>query len=1210
VPHSHRPDRPAPRRRPHRPRLELLEDRTVLSPLQAGPLAIQASEGLLYNGAVTTFTDANKSDTAANFTATITWGDTTNSQGTITGSNGRFTVSGQHTYAEQGNFPMSVLVQQDNGVSLNIGGPPAWTPLAANLAPAVTSDGAPVRGRAQLAAAAGADGTIYAIGGLVQTIYGGLVRTDEVDAYNPASQTWTQFPSLPSNRWALGATTGTDGTIYAIGGLTGAAGDYFHEADAYNPTTRTWTRIADLPNRIGVYLAAATGADGTIYAIGGFQTGEVDAYNPQTQTWTVLPPLPSPRGFLGAVAGTDGTIYAIGGTPFNGTISNEVDAYNPSTQTWTVLPSLPSARYGLAAAVGKDGTIYAIGGSTVSASGSTEVDAYNPVTQTWTVLGQSLPNPREMLAAATGADGTIYAMGGDNFSGDSNEVDTYLPPGKGANTATVADPAVTASGTPFTTPGPILSGQTVATFTDPAGAEPLGDYGATIDWGDQSTPTGGSITYDSGTGQFTVQGSHTYAQNGAYSITVTIAHESAPPATVSYTAQIGNVKPTASITGPTTGVTGQSLTFTVSATDPIPSLDAAGFDYTLHWGDGSQDTTVPASAGNGSGVPVGHAFPAGTFTVQVTATDQDHNSGTASLGVTVSPADTTTAVSASASAPAWGQNVTFTATVMPVAPGGGTPTGPVTFYDGSTALGTATLQVVNGIDQAVFSTSALEVGGHTITAFYGGDGNYNASTSGGVAETVGKATPAVTWDNPADITYGTALGAAQLDATANVPGSFAYTPGAGAVLNAGPGQVLSALFTPGDTAHYGSVTQSVVLTVRQASTATALAVSAPTPLAGVDAVALTASVTITAPGSGALTGSVDFYDVTAGKDLGSASLVNGVATLQAGPFAAGAHALTATYSGDPNFFGSSGTASLTALAPASLSGTVFEDFNNDGQVDFGEQGIGGVSITLTGTDDQGHAVSLSQGTDGDGAYVFLNLRPGSYYLTKATQPSGYTPGIDSVGTAGGKLSAGDQFFVQLAKGVDGLNYNYGGRPAAGGPIQGGQTAGIGFWNNTKGQALILALNGGAGTQLGDWLAATLPDLYGQNAGANDLAGKTNADVAALFQRDFLQKGQKLDAQVLATALAVYATNATLDSTQVAAAYGFTVRGDGVGTASVNVGSNGAAFGAADNTTMTVLDLLLAADAQAVNGVLYGGNAALRNKANNVFSAVNQAGAVG
>ena len=73
---------------------------------------------------------------------------------------------------------------------------------------------------------------------------------------------------------------------------------------------------------------------------------------------------------------------------------------------------------------------------------------------------------------------------------------------------------------------------------------------------------------------------------------------------------------------------------------------------------------------------------------------------------------------------------------------------------------------------------------------------------------------------------------------------------------------------------------------------------------------------------------------------------------------------------------------------------------------------------------------------------------------------------------------------------------------------------------------------------------------------------------------------------------------------------FTVSGTGLGTDTVNVGSNGDAFGVANNSTLTLLDLLLAADAQAVNGVLYNGNATKRNEANTVFSAVNQAGGIG
>jgi hypothetical protein len=296
-----------------------------------------------------------------------------------------------------------------------------------------------------------------------------------------------------------------------------------------------------------------------------------------------------------------------------------------------------------------------------------------------------------------------------------------------------------------------------------------------------------------------------------------------------------------------------------------------------------------------------------------------------------------------------------------------------------------------------------------------------------------------------------------------------------------------------------------------------------------------------------------------------------------------------------------------AAAPSSLSGLVFADFNDDGQVDFGEQGIPGVPITLTGTDDLGDTVSLSQTTDGDGTYVFLNLRPGSYTITETQQPAGYTPGINSVGTGGGTVSGAQFTGISLVAGEDAMNYNYGEQPAATGAVHSGQTAGIGFWNNKNGQALIKALNGGAGTQLGDWLAATFPHMFGAQSGSNDLAGQCNAYIATFFQGRFVVHGQKLDAQVLATALAVYVTDPILDNTGVATQYGFSVGGNGVATSTYNIGSNGAAFQVANNTTMTVMEILLAADSQAVNGVLYNGDTNKRNQANNVFSSINEAG---
>ena len=81
-----------------------------------------------------------------------------------------------------------------------------------------------------------------------------------------------------------------------------------------------------------------------------------------------------------------------------------------------------------------------------------------------------------------------------------------------------------------------------------------------------------------------------------------------------------------------------------------------------------------------------------------------------------------------------------------------------------------------------------------------------------------KVTPTITWATPAPITYGTALSGTQLNATASVPGSFAYNPAAGTVLGVGS-QTLSVTFTPTDTVDYTTATGTVTLVVNPAPSA-------------------------------------------------------------------------------------------------------------------------------------------------------------------------------------------------------------------------------------------------------------------------------------------------------------------------------------------------------------------------------------------------------
>src|SRR5262249_48620738 len=96
----------------------------------------------------------------------------------------------------------------------------------------------------------------------------------------------------------------------------------------------------------------------------------------------------------------------------------------------------------------------------------------------------------------------------------------------------------------------------------------------------------------------------------------------------------------------------------------------------------------------------------------------------------------TTSVTSNTNPSVFGQSVTFAATVHAVNSGVGTPTGIVTFKDGTATLGTGTL---NGKAQATFSIATLFVGSHSITATYGGSTIFATSTSTVLTQNVNQA---------------------------------------------------------------------------------------------------------------------------------------------------------------------------------------------------------------------------------------------------------------------------------------------------------------------------------------------------------------------------------------------------------------------------------------------------------------------------------------
>jgi hypothetical protein len=192
------------------------------------------------------------------------------------------------------------------------------------------------------------------------------------------------------------------------------------------------------------------------------------------------------------------------------------------------------------------------------------------------------------------------------------------------STAVISDLAVNPTGgfAFSAVEGALSSSQTLATFTDPGGAEALADYSANIAWGDNST-SAGTITYDTTTGTFTVSGSHTYAEESSYEITVTLSHDTAPAAVATDTASVGDAA--------LTGSSGASLSSTENVagsltlatfTDANSGAPASDFLATIGWGDGTTTPGVVSGSGGSYSVAGTHTYAEdGGYSLTITVTD-------------------------------------------------------------------------------------------------------------------------------------------------------------------------------------------------------------------------------------------------------------------------------------------------------------------------------------------------------------------------------------------------------------------------------------------------------------------------------------------------------------------------------------------------------------------------------------------------------------
>jgi N-acetylneuraminic acid mutarotase len=184
------------------------------------------------------------------------------------------------------------------------------------------------------------------------------------ELYTPRTNTWRAAAFLQTPRYRFAAALGKDGRVYAIGGWDGNHALY--SVEAYSPRTNTWAYAPSLPLAERA-PAAAVDRRGRIIVVGGDNAADTGtAYYNSTFIysnggWSNGTPMPTAREDLGAARGADGQIYAVGGYNSGGYLAT-TEAYNPDTNTWSIVGSLPLKICCAGVVAVATGQIYAIGG--------------------------------------------------------------------------------------------------------------------------------------------------------------------------------------------------------------------------------------------------------------------------------------------------------------------------------------------------------------------------------------------------------------------------------------------------------------------------------------------------------------------------------------------------------------------------------------------------------------------------------------------------------------------------------------------------------------------------------------------------------------------------------------------------------------------------------------------------------------------------------
>ncbi|OYV85888.1 MAG: hypothetical protein B7Z73_12710, partial [Planctomycetia bacterium 21-64-5] len=458
--------------------------------------------------------------------------------------------------------------------------------------------------------------------------------------------------------------------------------------DAFDGTTATATSTATVDDAplTGVSSAAATGGvegvtagtlsgatftdANTSAAASDFTVTSVN-WGDSTSATTGL----SVTGSGGNYTVSGSHLYAEDGTPsFTMTVTDDGGQTATITGTASVADASLTGSSGAMAFGGTEGMFpaFLVGTNFTDANTGAAASDFTVTSVNW---GDSTSATTGL--SVTGSGGNYTVSGSHLYAEDGIYGFSMTVTDAGGQTATITGTAIvadasltgsataTAGGTEGIANSSVLSG---ATFTDLNPGDHSAEMTAVITWGDGGPTSIGTVSYDSGTGTYSVDGSHTYAEEGSYSISIAVTDAGTATTIITGSASVAEADTLAVVSTPTIGATeGTIFSSTALATfsnSGYPTQTSSDFTAMINWGDGS--SSAGTVSGSGSALTVGgsHLYAdelaAGTASVVLSDDGAGTAVATAIGAANVAEADVLTPVAATVSAT---EGTTFTGAV-------------------------------------------------------------------------------------------------------------------------------------------------------------------------------------------------------------------------------------------------------------------------------------------------------------------------------------------------------------------------------------------------------------------------------------------------------------------------------------------------------------------------------------------------------------------